>query len=455
MTFNYKKSTRAAIEKKNYRFWLLWGMGMYLIDKFPNKMMRKVGRIDKALKTLTVKEDVSMEKYLYAVEKISTSVAVLFITFLVATLADINQEGSKNQIKEVNRNKSTYQLEVEHDNGKKEDIFIELPEKQLSDEEKQEAIEDAKQLLATEMLGKNESLKNICYNLNFVSEIGEHKISVIWDISDQNIVNNEGKLGSDIPKEGAIVQIEATLMLKDKMEQVVWEVVIFPSKEQVNTENYLQQYVEEESVNSEKILLPEKVGNSKVIYRLSSDNYAYMWVVIGVVICVAIFFLKDKDLEKEVKERNKQLIRDYPEIVSKILLFYGAGLSMKSTFEEMVKEYRKHPQNYKYVYEEMELTLNKMRTGVSEVIAINEFGNRCGVHCYIKMSNIIEQNIRRGTKEITIALKDELSSAVNDRKNSALKMGSEISTKLLGPMLLMLMVAIAIVMVPAFMSMNL
>ena len=41
-----------------------------------------------------------------------------------------------------------------------------------------------------------------------------------------------------------------------------------------------------------------------------------------------------------------------------------------------------------------------------------------------------------------------------ERKNTALKRGSEISTKLLGPMTVMLIVALVILMVPALMSIN-
>ena len=67
---------------------------------------------------------------------------------------------------------------------------------------------------------------------------------------------------------------------------------------------------------------------------------------------------------------------------------------------------------------------------------------------------LIEQNIRRGTKELSLVLKSELKEAMNEKKNNMLKQGGQISTKLLGPMVIMLMIAIVIIMVPAFMSMS-
>ena len=167
-----------------------------------------------------------------------------------------------------------------------------------------------------------------------------------------------------------------------------------------------------------------------------------------------MFVLKDKDLDKEVEDRQKQMLRDYPNIVSKLLIYFGAGLSIKSAIERIVREYKKEKKELHFAYEEMDILATKMNSGVSETTAISEFGDRCGIHCYIKLANIIEQNLRRGSKDMVYALKTEVNSAVNTRKNNILKEGSEISTKLLGPMIIMLIISIVIIMVPAFLSIN-
>ena len=141
-----------------------------------------------------------------------------------------------------------------------------------------------------------------------------------------------------------------------------------------------------------------------------------------------------------------------------ILLYSNAGLSIKSSIERIVRQYedekKKNPKEYHYAYEELKMATVKMKSGVSEINAINQYGERCGLHNYIKLANIIEQNIRRGTGELSFALENELNRALVERKNTALKRGSEISTKLLGPMTVMLIVALVILMVPALMSIN-
>jgi pantetheine-phosphate adenylyltransferase len=140
---------------------------------------------------------------------------------------------------------------------------------------------------------------------------------------------------------------------------------------------------------------------------------------------------------------------------------YGGDISKfvpEQFIDRIVRQYedekKKNPKEYHYAYEELKMATVKMKSGVSEINAINQYGERCGLHNYIKLANIIEQNIRRGTGELSFALENELNRALVERKNTALKRGSEISTKLLGPMTVMLIVALVILMVPALMSIN-
>lgn len=66
----------------------------------------------------------------------------------------------------------------------------------------------------------------------------------------------------------------------------------------------------------------------------------------------------------------------------------------------------------------------------------------------------MSQNLRKGTKGLTQLLKAEALQAFEDRKANARKRGEEAGTKLLLPMFLMLSVVLVIVIVPAFLSMQ-
>lgn len=66
----------------------------------------------------------------------------------------------------------------------------------------------------------------------------------------------------------------------------------------------------------------------------------------------------------------------------------------------------------------------------------------------------MSQNLRKGTKGLVQLLRIDALQAFEERKTRARRLGEEAGTKLLLPMFLMLSVVLVIVVVPAFLSMQ-
>ena len=105
-------------------------------------------------------------------------------------------------------------------------------------------------------------------------------------------------------------------------------------------------------------------------------------------------------------------------------------------------------------YEEMALTLGQIQYGVPEGTALNQFGKRCQLQCYMRLSSLLEQNRKTGTKNLNQLLEQEMTTAWEEQKHTARRMGEEAKTKLLAPLFLMLAVVMVIIMVPAMMVMK-
>ncbi|MFQ9516295.1 MAG: immunoglobulin-like domain-containing protein [Eubacterium sp.] len=364
-------------------------------------------------------------------------------------------------IKELKRDSKkimTYEFVAENEKGQQETIQVDINKKELTPDETYKLFKETEELLVKKVLGTNKSTQKINRPLNLVSSIGDN-ISVSWNISDDTIIDYDGNISDSVPEQGSIVNLTATMSLNGISADYNFAVNVLPKEENKNLQEQLQKYVDENNKYDGKVKLPKEINGQSLKYYQVLPK-AGGWIVFsGVCGAIAVFFLKDQDIKKEVKKRNHQMMIDYPEIVSKILLYYNAGLSLKSGIERIVKDYKEEKQNnkkiFRYAYEELEMSLIKMKSGISEMEAINDYGNRCGLHCYIKLSGIIEQNLKRGSKEVSYALKNELNNAMLERKNAALKEGGEMSTKLLGPMILMLVISIVIVIVPAICTMNL
>lgn len=98
--------------------------------------------------------------------------------------------------------------------------------------------------------------------------------------------------------------------------------------------------------------------------------------------------------------------------------------------------------------------LRELQNGVSEGRAYENFGLRCRLPCYLKLSALLEQNLKKGNKGLTQMLQAEVTEAFEQRKELAREQGEKASTRLLFPMVLMLAVVMLLVLIPAGMSMQ-
>ena len=60
--------------------------------------------------------------------------------------------------------------------------------------------------------------------------------------------------------------------------------------------------------------------------------------IIGACLC---YMVKDKELKAEMEKRNLQMLTDYPQLVSELVLYLGAGMTVRNIFEKLGKNYIK------------------------------------------------------------------------------------------------------------------
>ena len=456
ITCRYKSKYVKKLDSKKHRLKILYPTSLWITDKLPRKLISRNTKTNRKLKELYLKEDISEEQSLYVAQKISVVIIVLLCGLAFGLGVSVTSPKALQEISKVKRKdgSSTYSF-VAKNKKETKDVSIEVAGKRRTKKETYRAIDKGKKLLVKKMLANNKSVNKVNSHVDFVNSIGKEEIKVSWGIENSDLIGYDGEIGKNVPRKGSLVKLTAIMELDKITENYQFYIKVFPEKKNSNLQRYLQKHVDEKSITEREVLLPKKIGGKEYRYFVKNTNYSIWIFPLALVIAIVLFVIKDKDLDKEVEERQKQMLRDYPNIVSKLLIYFGAGLSIKSALERIVYEYNKQKNEIHYAYEEMEIAITKMKSGVSEATAIAEYGDRCGIHCYIKFANIIEQNLRRGSKDMVYALKSEVNSAVNARKNSILKEGSEISTKLLGPMVVMLIISIAIIMVPAFLSINL
>ena len=144
---------------------------------------------------------------------------------------------------------------------------------------------------------------------------------------------------------------------------------------------------------------------------------------------------------------------DNPGLIMKFTLLVQAGMTVRKAFQKISLDYgRKRKRNPRPAYEEIRIVCYEMESGVSESEAYRRFGERCGQAKYKTFATLLIQNLQKGSRQMADMLERESTEAWEERKRKARVLGEAAATKLLVPMIMMLIVVMAIVMIPAFMS---
>ena len=178
------------------------------------------------------------------------------------------------------------------------------------------------------------------------------------------------------------------------------------------------------------------------------DGTYFVMTGLGIVVLILLWFLPDNNLAKQIEDKRRQLLIDYAKLVGKLTLYIGAGLSLRSAINKIIKTADKS----RFYAKELEIVMREVENGIPEHTAINKMAERCKVPCYTKLAVLLNQNIRKGNNNLQKQLGEEMDKAFEERKNLARKYAEEAGTKLLFPMILMLLVVIVMIMYPAFVS---
>ena len=342
-------------------------------------------------------------------------------------------------------------------------VQIEVAEKQYSEEEIQKLFKRIIQKMEGMILGENESLDRIEHDMNLLTKIPDEPVEVSWELDHYDVMNVRGELQPEFVKEeGTLVTLHAVLTYSEnEEEQAAYQCTanVFPrtldkkEKEKLQIEETIRRR-EEESRTSKKLRLPDKILDKEAAYYRKMDSRGLVLMIMGILTGILLYALDIQNKGKEEEQKKRQMILDYPEIVNKMTLFLGAGMAAKRAWRKVVEDYESQKDIWgeRYAYEEMKRVCHEMESGVAESESYENFGRRCNVQAYIRFGALLSQNLRKGTQGLTQLLKMESVQAFEERKARAKRLGEEAGTKLLLPMFLMLAVVLVIVIVPAFLS---
>lgn len=346
--------------------------------------------------------------------------------------------------------------------GEKKEVTITVPQQKYSETELEKKFQEAKEYISQTYLGLNTSAEQVETSLNLVSSIPNSAVTVDWNIGNDGLVDTDGSILNQSLEKSQQTEITAILSYGEAEEKIVKSIIIIPikrTKEELFWKEW-QLQTEKNTKASETsgyLHLPQKVNGRKLQYKEKGVRITYVLLCIICFLFFVIPIYAENNLQKETKKREEELKISYPDFVEHFVLLIGAGLNIKGAWERIVKDYKKEkatePEKFQYVYEEMNISLQDMDNGMSEARAYELFGKRTGLLQYMKFCTLIVQNMRKGSDDLLKLLDYEVADAFRERKENAKALGEKAGTKLLLPMMLMLVIVFVLILYAAFQGM--
>lgn len=327
------------------------------------------------------------------------------------------------------------------------------------------------------VLGENADPGEIRFPLRLPSRGEVEPFSISYESSRYSVMDTDGSVYNSEYGEDQREDVELTAILsygdylfEKKLPFTVCAPVRDPEEQLRGRIEAALRDAERNSASGEAFFLPREAAGLSLSWREKAEDVSPAVLVLCAAACMLAFYVMDYRLHERTKVRARQLAIDYPQLTSRMVLYLGAGMSVRNVFYKCAADYQARRAaagekkgralggggaescegGRRYLYEEIQLVCNEMDTGIPEADAYMRFGRRCRSRQYTKLCSLLVQNLRRGNDTLLAVLQEEAKSSFEERKNLARELGEEAGTKLLLPMMIMLTITMLLIIVPAY-----
>lgn len=451
---------------KKYVYEPFFRMGMWLAERYLKPKSAKYQKLERELAFVNGGRQ-PCEVQEYAAHKAAKMLFVLFWGGGICILAGLSGVGGQSEVFGLERpsygqdNLET-ELAVQIEGEEQEqNLSLTLDARKYTDEEAKAILDKVKETLLQMVRGNNVSLMEVKEDLSFPTSFENGAVTAEWFTNPADMLDTEGKIVGEAKENGTEVEILVNLECQELTEEYRFSVRIFPET-MTDQEAFLKKIKEkvetadEEGIADKELLLPSEMEGKKLHWKTGSEPTVGILAVMVLLTAVCMVQAEDEKLKKQAQEKRMGLLMEYPAFLYKLTALLRAGLTIQAAFGKIAENYKKTAERKdtrkSYVCEEVLRCCNEMNSGVAQAKAYENFGRRCQLPEYIKIGSVLSQNLKKGSDGLADMLEAEALQGMEGRRNLAKKLGEQAGTKLLFPMMLMLVIVMIILMVPAMLS---
>ncbi len=332
------------------------------------------------------------------------------------------------------------------------DILVEVEPKAYSERELQMLSGKAQAELMTIILGHNESFQNVTEDLVFPAKLEGYPFRITLSDINTEYIGDDGEI---LYPKGFDTKLKAVLTCGDFTYDFCIDVHVSPGLEVRRRilKNKIETSISARNDTAcDNVILPGEIDGENLSYEIPGTKKNPMMLIAGLVVAGLFYAADIKDYLKTEEERKKKILSEYPILLQKMMMYLSSGMTIRNIFVRISDEADSKGEDNP-LYDEMRISVNEFGMGISENSVYTDFGERTKVPDIVRFTALLSQNLKKGSSKLGELLKTESDQAFGARKERAIKAGEQAGTKLLVPMMLILIDVMIIIMVPAFRSM--
>lgn len=384
---------------------------------------------------------------------------VTFILFvLLGKMREENEAGSNViQRSNVNGNVRNVSVRIGNDTGWS-DGTIEVKPYEMTDEEIDEMQAQICQILDERVINSNSSYDDVKTNLLFPAELDGYPVLIDWSSDRPDVLNGYGEVKNEDIESGINVLIRGKINYGDEFRIYERLITVCPPERDENGRIIRSGFneiktLEEAGRNEREFVVPESVGGLNVeVLENKSVSMIEIGAFISVIIMVYAYSSYFSTLTTKRKERLMKAEYAYKDFVSKLSLLLSAGMTLRTAWRKLAIDYASGDMKEGLLSQNLSVAERELENGELEQEVYERFGERMENIAYQRLAQILNQQVSKGVTNLTATLTAELKEVVAKEKENIRVRGEEAGTKLLIPMVGILVIVFAILLVPAFIS---
>ena len=306
-------------------------------------------------------------------------------------------------------------------------------------------------------LGKNKTATAVTSNLQFEETYMKGQVQCTWSSSPSGYVSEDGSIqqlrlwSEDLEEQKVDLTIRLTCDSVEKMicESIVIRKVVAQSEEEMAT--FVNSWIKNrqlEAPSNSQIKLPDEIQGKKVQWKSANNRNAWVLILLGIIACIGLVLSDQRTRTRKNQKIKEQYQAHFPGFVQELSVLLSAGMSVRGCFSLIGETMCKQQKQYFLGVQILEM-VQSIQKGENEIRVYQNFSQKVDIMEYRRLMSLIIQNICKGTYQMSERLGQIAQESYVEQLRQVKIRGEKVSTKLLLPMGLLLVMILLVVIVPA------